>query len=280
MTPDLITVGHVTVDRVGGRVQPGGAAYYAALTAHRLGLSVGLLTSFGEDFPAGELPDGLSVINVESALTTVYEVDVASAVRQLRLVSRAADLEADRVPDEWRRAPLALLCPVAAEVDPDLATRFAGSLGVVPQGWMRGKGAGGAVTPRPWDDAMMVLPHVQALVVSDEDVEPFRGAALEWFQAVPVAALTHGAKGATLYVNGEPYHVAPDPVTEVSAIGAGDVFATALLVEYHRRGDPWEAAAAAACVAAASVTAPGVAGLVDRASLERRLDAYRRRRGG
>jgi sugar/nucleoside kinase (ribokinase family) len=280
VTPDLVAVGHVTVDRVGARAQPGGAAYYAALTAHRLGLSVGLLTSFGQDFPAAELPADLAVVNAESALTTVYEVDETSAVRQLKLVARAADLDSDRLPEEWRRAPLALLCPVAGEVDPDLAARFAGSLGVVPQGWMRRRGPGGVVAPQPWDDAPIVLPHAQALVVSDEDVEPFQDDALEWFQSVPVAALTHGAKGATLYVNGEPYHVAPDPVTEVSAIGAGDVFATALLVEYYRRGDPWEAAAAAACVAAASVEAPGVAGLLDRDGLERRLDVYRRRRGG
>src|SRR5205814_10173578 len=48
---DFVAVGHVTVDQIGGGTQPGGAAYYAALTAWRLGLEAGVLTSFGPDFP-------------------------------------------------------------------------------------------------------------------------------------------------------------------------------------------------------------------------------------
>ena len=66
----------------------------------------------------------------------------------------------------------------------------------------------------------------------------------------------------------------------MDATGAGDVFATALLIEYHREGNPWEAAAAAACCAAASVEAPGAAGIPDRIALATRLAAYRRRLTG
>jgi sugar/nucleoside kinase (ribokinase family) len=67
---------------------------------------------------------------------------------------------------------------------------------------------------------------------------------------------------------------------EVDATGAGDVFAAVLFLEYHRRGDPWEAARAAACAAAASVEAPGPDAIPDRSALEARLKAYRARRGG
>ena len=52
-------VGHLTLDVTASGTRPGGAAYYAALTAHRLGLRVGLLTSFGEDNPADALPGGI-----------------------------------------------------------------------------------------------------------------------------------------------------------------------------------------------------------------------------
>jgi sugar/nucleoside kinase (ribokinase family) len=74
--------------------------------------------------------------------------------------------------------------------------------------------------------------------------------------------------------------VAPDPGTAVDDTGAGDVFATALLVEYHRRGDPWLAGSAAACAAAASITGEGASAIPDREHLDARLATYLRRQGG
>jgi sugar/nucleoside kinase (ribokinase family) len=174
-----------------------------------------------------------------------------------------------------------MLCPVINEVDPALAGTFAeASLGILPQGWMRQRGAGGAITPQPWDDADLVLPYTQLLVVSIEDIEPFQKAALEWFQSVPLAAVTRGREGAILFVNGERYHVEPEPVAEVDDTGAGDVFAAALLIHYHGEGNPWEAAASAACAAAASVEALGADGIPDRPALAARVAAYHRRLTG
>ena len=271
----------MTLDRIAGAIRPGGAAYYAALAAHRLGLRVGLVTSCGPDFPEAALPDDLAVVKVDAARTTIFEHSRSPAGRGLRLVARAGDLDADDLPAPWRQAPLALLCPVAGEVDPLLAACFAdGSLGVLPQGWMRERGPEGTIAPRLWEDATLVLPHTQLLVVSEEDAAPFGGAALEWFQRVPVAAVTRGARGGTLFVNGEAYDVAPDPAVERDATGAGDVFAAVLLVEYHRWADPWEAAAAAACAAAASVEGLGATTLPDQGALDARLAAYRARLGG
>jgi len=281
LTPDFVAIGHVTVDRTPKGSAPGGSAYYAAHTAHRLGLEVGLLTSRGPDFPATALPPDVAVVDIPAPHTTTFEIGKGATGRSLRLRSRASDLDAEHLPPEWRSVPLVLLCPVANEVDPLLARVFPdGAVAVAAQGWLRKRSAKGAITPERWEAAFEVLPHVQALVVSAEDIAPFEAEALEWFQHVPVGAITRGRAGATLFVNGEPYHVAPDPATEVSGIGAGDVFATTLLIEYQRQADPWEAAAAAACAAAAAVEAPGAAGLPDRETLEMRLAAYRRRRGG
>jgi sugar/nucleoside kinase (ribokinase family) len=278
---DFVAVGHVTLDQVAGGVRPGGAAYYAAVTAHRLGLRVGLLTAFGSEFPAEALPPDADVVNVGAERTTVYRVEESGRGRTLTLLARASEIEEGHLPLDWRGAPMALLCPVAGEVDPALAGALAeSSLGVAPQGWMRARGAGGAITPQRWEDADLVVPHAQALVVSVDDIEAFEKEAIEWFQQVPLAAVTRGREGATLFVNGEPYHVEADPASEVDAVGAGDVFAAALLIEYQRESNPWEAAAAAACCAAAAVEAAGVAGIPDRAALEARLRRYRRRQAG
>lgn len=278
---DFVAVGHVTLDETSSGIRPGGAACYAAWTAHCLGLRPALLTSFGSDVPVDALPPGAILHNVPSSRSTIYEMTERGARRRLRLADRAADLEADALPADWRRAPIALLCPVANEVDPALAAAFPdASLGVAPQGWMRRRGAGGETAWQPWEDAEAVLSHAQVLVMSEEDIAACRDDAMDWVQRVPVAAVTHGRRGATVFVNGEPYHVEADPASEVDATGAGDVFATALLIEYHRSGDAWESAALAACVAAACVEGAGPAAIPSRAALETRLAGYRRRRGG
>ena len=278
---DFVAIGHMTLDRTAHGTRPGGAAYYAAMTAHRLGLQVAVLTSYGPDFPRDALPPDVQIENVPSERVTLFVLEESARGRRLRVLDRAEDLEADHLPEGWRDAPLALLCPVINEVDPALAGSFSeASLGVLPQGWMRERGAGGAVSPAPWEDARLVLPHAQLLALSAEDIEDAPKAAIEWFQHVPLGAVTRGRGGATLFVNGERYHVEADRATEVDATGAGDVFATTLLVEYGRDGNPWEAAAAAACAAAASVEAVGAAGIPDRTALAARVAAYQRRLAG
>ena len=286
MTVDVVVIGHVTLDQTPRGLRPGGAAYYAAITAHRQGLRVGVLTSFGPDFPREALPRDVEVVAVPSTRTTTFRIGPGRLTegrraRELAILGRATDLEAEALPDEWRDVALGVLCPVTGEVDPALAAAFPDtSMAVLPQGWMRKRGVDGVVSPQPWEDADLVLPHAQAVVVSLEDIEPFQKEALEWFQRVPVGAVTRGPRGATLFVNGDPYGVEPDVAVEQDETGAGDVFATAFLVAYNRDGNAWDAAAVAACCAAASVEGEGVAAIPDRAALEPRLAAYRRRQGG
>jgi len=170
---DLVAVGHVTFDETPSGIRPGGSAYYAALTAQRLGLRVGLLTAVAPDYNLDVFPDGIEVMVVPSPQTTRYRLgDTLSrnskAVRTLTLLSRAVDLEAEHLPAAWREAPLAVLGPVANEVDPALAGAFDdASVAVLPQGWMRKRGRGGLIAPQPWEDAEAVLPWTQLLVVSE-----------------------------------------------------------------------------------------------------------------
>ena len=71
--PDFVVVGHVTLDRFGEAIRPGGAALYAAVTAHRMGLSVGILTSHAADFPLDVIPPKIEVVSVEAVQTTTFE---------------------------------------------------------------------------------------------------------------------------------------------------------------------------------------------------------------
>ena len=276
-----MAVGHVTLDETETGTRPGGAALYAALTALRLGCSVGLLTSFGPDFPSEVLPPEIQMVRVPARLTTTFHHETDPDGRRLALLNRAADLDVDDLPEAWNEASLALLCPVANEVDPSLAATFTGgAVGVAVQGWLRKRGAGGAITPARWEDASLVLPHVQAIFLSWEDMGKFGNEVLYWFQQVPLGIVTLGASGALLFVNGERYVIPADVAEERDTTGAGDVYAAAFLLHYQREGDPWEAAAYAACAAACAVEAEGIEGIPDARAIEARLARYRLRVAG
>jgi sugar/nucleoside kinase (ribokinase family) len=276
--PDFVAIGHVTLDRFGDEVRPGGAALYSAVTAHRLGLSAGILTSHAADYPLEAIPSRIEVVTLEAPATTVFEYDAVSGDRQQKLVSTARPLAVRDLPDDWREAPLALLAPVAQEVDLRLSAAFEdGSVGAAAQGWLRALDDERRIVTQPWGGAREVLNRVLALFVSAEDLRGHESQLTEWVQRVPVAVVTAGAAGALLYVNGERYEVRPRRTREVDPTGAGDVFAAAFLVHYQRHPDPWDAAEAATCAASLSVEGEGWSTVPDAAQLEEALALYRAR---
>ena len=276
--PDFVAIGHVTLDRFGDEVRPGGAALYSAVTAHRLGLSAGILTSHAADYPLEAIPSRIEVVTLEAPATTVFEYDAVSGDRQQKLVSTARPLAVRDLPDDWREAPLALLAPVAQEVDLRLSAAFEdGSVGAAAQGWLRAVDDERRIVTQPWGGAREVLNRVLALFVSAEDLRGHESQLTEWVQRVPVAVVTAGAAGALLYVNGERYEVRPRRTREVDPTGAGDVFAAAFLVHYQRHPDPWDAAEAATCAASLSVEGEGWSTVPDAAQLEEALALYRAR---
>jgi 1D-myo-inositol 3-kinase len=275
--PEFVAIGHVTLDRFGDAVRLGGAALYAAVTADRLGLSAGILTSHGDDFPLDLVPPRIEIVSVPATSTTVFEHEPHADDRTMRVTSVAAPLGEADVPDDWRDAGLVLLAPVMNEVDPGLAGVFAdASVAAEAQGWLRGLARDGEVRTVRWDAAAQTLRTLQALLLSTADVRGQEAAMTEWVQRVPIAVVTAGRHGALLYVNGDRYEVRPRTASETDATGAGDVFAATFLARYRRDGDPWDAAEAATCAASLSVEGVGWSTVPDRAGLEAALNDYRR----
>jgi len=275
--PDFVAIGHVTLDRFGDATRPGGSALYAAVTAHRLGLSVGLLTSHGDDFPLEVIPPKIEVVSVPAEETTLFEHRQESSGRVSHVRAVASPLTATDVPEDWRDASLTLLAPVVDEVDPMIATLFTdGAVGAAAQGWVRHVKPDGLVVPRPWPSPERLLQSVQALFLSREDIRGQEASVVEWFQRMPVGVLTADRVGALLFVNGERYEVQPRQAREVDPTGAGDVFAATFLIQYQRDGDPWLAAAAAACAGSLAVEGEGWSAVADRAALDAALAEYQR----
>ncbi len=275
--PEFVAIGHVTLDRFGDVVRPGGAALYAAVAAARLGLSAGILTSHADDFPLELLPPRIELVSIPAAATTVFEHEQVGGERRLLVRATAQPLGVDDLPEDWHDPELVLLAPVVNEVDGALVTAFEGAtLAAEAQGWLRAVAHDGAVHTQTWPSPKGVLSRLQALFLSGADVRGQEAAMTEWVQRVPVAAVTAGARGALLYVNGERYDVRPRRARQVDATGAGDVFAATWLVRYRMSGDPWEAAEAATCAASLAVEANGWSGVPDAAGLEAALKDYRR----
>src|SRR3954468_5207606 len=122
--PEFLAVGHVTLDRFGDEVRLGGGALYAAITAHRLGRSVAILTSHGADFPLDAVPSSIEVVTLEAPATTVFEYPDSEGPRVMRVTATASPLAVADLPEDCRDTPLVLLAPVIQEVDPGLAAAF------------------------------------------------------------------------------------------------------------------------------------------------------------
>jgi len=268
----------VTLDRFGGEIRPGGGALYSAITAYRLGRSVGILTSHGADFPLEAVPPAIEIVTLAAPATTVFEYQESDGPRVMRVTATASPLTTGDLPEDWRDAPLVLLAPVIQEVAPDLVTAFGdGTIAAAAQGWLRTLDDQGGVEAVAWESPRDVLNRLQALFVSAEDVRGQEDQLTEWVQRVPLAVVTAGAAGALLYVNGDRFEIRPRPTVEVDSTGAGDVFAASFLLHYHRDGDPWTAAEAATCAASLSVEGEGWSTVPDAATLAAALKEYRAR---
>ena len=112
------------------------------------------------------------------------------------------------------------------------------------------------------------------VVLSEEDVAGDAGAVDAYRTRVRIVVLTRGAQGATVYAGDGVLHVPAYPAREVDPTGAGDVFAAAFAIRYHKEKDLLGAALFAAATASLVVEAPGGSAIPSLAQVEQRLAAY------
>ncbi len=275
-TPGFLAVGHVTRDLLPDRsFSLGGTVTFAALTAARLGLVAAIATCADSELVA-ELPTRLPEIGLAvrtSAATTTFVNTYHEGFRIQYLRARADPLQLEDVPETWRHASIVLFAPLDQELSPALVKLFprqsASILAATPQGWLRRWDEDGRVWPAPWTSAGDILPLLDVLILSHDDLLPFadgnRVAAdallSQWSMQVPLLVATDGKYGATLFQHGVAERFPAYLAHEVDPTGAGDVFAAAFLVSYHRHGDPRKAVDFANCVASLSIEHLGIRGI-------------------
>jgi sugar/nucleoside kinase (ribokinase family) len=255
---DYLLIGHVTQDVIPQGFSLGGTASYSALTAHALGLRVGILTACHADLQLPEL-NGVSIVRHDSEHSTTFANIQTDHGRVQYLYHRADELDVSMIPETWRHPRIVHLGPVDQEVDIKLARAFPESfVGVTPQGWMRTWNKDGRVGYTDWLESRFVLEACSAAVISVEDVRGDENIIEEMASSARVLAVTEGSCGARLYWNGDlRYFHAPDE-EEVDPTGAGDIFAAVFFTRLEYTRDPWEAARYATQLAAKSVSRRGL----------------------
>ena len=260
MNPDYLMLGHFTRDVLpDGTTTPGGTSLYAALTAHRLGRKVAVVSAPAA-LPA-DWPETIQITFHPSPEPPTFENRYTPEGRKQILHAESEPITLDAIPAAWRGSPLIHLGPVLGETPEQLVEAFPGALlGVTPQGWMRAwdKPLPGPVLYRPWQPSPRLLERIDALVLSIEDVHGDEALIEGYARYCPLVALTRGAQGATLFVGGERHYIPAFAANERDPTGAGDVFAAALLTRLHETGDPLEAAHFASYIAALSVEGAGI----------------------
>jgi len=255
---DYLVIGHITKDLTPEGPKMGGTASYAALTAKALGLRVGVVTSWGEELPLGEMAD-IAIFNHHSDSSTTFENIYTQNGRHQILHHVAHPLNTPSVPNAWVNTPIVHLGPIAQEVSPALIKYFPRSLvGVTPQGWLRTWDNDGKVHPKCWDEGFEVMRDAGVTMISTEDVGEDENIIEEMANICQVFVVTESYLGARVYWHGDVRHLNAPRVEEVNATGAGDIFAAAFLTQYQKTRDPWESARFANQLAAQSVTRSGL----------------------
>jgi 1D-myo-inositol 3-kinase len=270
---DFLVVGHVTQDLLSNDPQNseytlGGTASFAAVTAARLGRHPTVITRAAADTDLSALPPEVTRYVLPSPTTTTFANIYTEHGRIQYCYTPAQPISASDIPPAMHCPKIALLGPVANEVEPDVAAIFAAEtlVAAVPQGWMRTWNASGQVHSQPWYHAETILPHLDVIVLSLEDIDGDLSRLEPLIEKVPLVALTEYRDGSTIYRRLDDNSISaikipPRPAREVDPTGAGDIYATAFLLRLQETGDPEQAAFYANITASFGVEGKGVSGI-------------------
>jgi sugar/nucleoside kinase (ribokinase family) len=267
--PDILLIGHVTCDLETpdphSRCRLGGTVSFAAVTAIRLGRQPAIITRAAAETDLADLPAGVELHVLPSPVTTTFANVYTDHGRVQYCYAQALPIRAGDIPQSFHRPRAVLLGPLVNEIEPDVAALFGGETLVVagPQGWMRSWDDTGRVHTKSWENAGEILPHLNVLVLSLEDIDYDLTRLDPFFAQVPLVVLTEYHDGSTIYHRQDDGSIAqtkipPRPANELDPTGAGDVFATAFMIRLQETGDPIHAARFANITASFAVEGWGV----------------------
>ena len=251
---EYLVIGHITADLTDSGVKLGGTAAFSGLTAQKLGLKTGILTSYSPDLNTAPI-NKLWVKNKTSEHTTTFKNISDGADRDQFLFHTADRLTKADLPELTPPPVIVHLGPVANEVEPDILSSYPSSLKcLTAQGWFRGLNDKNKVYHQPWDACEYYLSQADIAVISQEDVQKDEERIASMAASIAVFVVTENYKGARVYWHNDARYINAPGVKYVDDTGAGDIFATAFFYRYYKTRDPWEAGRFAVQLASGSVT--------------------------
>lgn len=252
----------------------GGGVVYSGLMAAQLGVQVEVTTACELNANLEKLHPNMRWSIYPDDKTTSFEnrYDPVTGKRTQWLPVRASDIPENHLQTISKDADLIHLAPMESEFE---ASYFASLdhpwIVATTQGWMRTANAEGLVHHIPWKDAELMLPHLRAVVFSQEDVKYDIEIPRAYAAAGPVVLYTKGLDGSILFYKGEEIQIGAAPADVGDLTGAGDVIAATFFVYFRETGNPVEAAIHGAVASTMAIEHPGTTGLPTRAELEARL---------
>jgi hypothetical protein len=272
-SPDYLIIGHVSKDNTPQGAILGGTCSYSALTAHKLGQRTAVVTSYGPDIPSLATLDGIEIAVLPHSHSTIFENIYHDGVRRQKWLACSAPLSLENVPSTWRNAPIVHLAPLAQEISPAMCGDFSNSLvGVTIQGWLRGKDSQYNVIYQPHPELEAWLSKMDVLVLSLADVFGDRVTLTHLLTSAKLGIETLGPEGCKIYQNGQVMYIPVKPEVEVDPTGAGDIFAAAFFIRYHKTRDFIKAAQFANACASLSVRKRGMESIPSLSEVEARLE--------
>jgi 1D-myo-inositol 3-kinase len=273
---DYTTVGHVTIDVMeDGTRRAGGAAFYSALQAARLGKRA-LIVTQGVPEEIEELLAAyrgeLELTIMAAAQTTTLATVGSGAARVQRVLAWAGPIE----PQIEHDTAILHLAPVARET-PSEWRGEAAFVGLTPQGlarrWAR---LGGQITLAPPPErAQALASRVDAVALNALEQQSCAGLIDAASRAGALVAITDGERPCRLLLPGGEVHVLEIPALAepLEDLGAGDVFAAALFTSLAEGSPALAAAGFATAAAAVRMSGRGAAAVGERRAIERRYAA-------
>lgn len=249
----ITILGNLSIDRIdGGPPMPGGCPAFAAKALRALdapGRIVTRLAQADRDLFSSVLDEGqIAVTALPAARTSSFALRYEGDRRTLSVQAigdpwTPADIQAAHIDSDWVHvAPL-----LRGEFPPETLAALAADGRRVcydGQGLVRPRRLGRVVADASYDPDL--LARMSVLKLSCAEAQAVAGGPFDAPAArrlgVHEIVVTRGAGGCDLYVDGEPTHIAAQPVPGVNATGAGDMFMVAYAARRAGGSMPAEAA--------------------------------------
>ena len=273
--PKFLAIGHLSFDVNiidGGSPSdriPGGASAYATLVAIKHGISSGILTSVGDDYPVEEILSGIDVRGPKSEHTSSFANYYDGDNRNQVLIASGSKIFESEIPVGWTQPNILYVGPLLHELPTDIVNWFEPELScLVPSGWLRRWGADGVITHaralvlsqrKKWD----------VIVVSEAEIADLSLEQLRLFSEI--ICVTRGQLGARIWKGRDWVDIPVIKSAPVDLTGAGDVWASAFVIALNDGRNIEDAGMYASAASAIGIESIGLLGCPSPTEIENRL---------